>query len=292
MINILENLLKKYPLRNLKDGENAFKEIIQLITLLGLQRGKFFEHGAFYGGTALRLIYGLNRFSEDLDFTLFKSEKIFSLEKYFSAISTELNAYGLEVEISKINKVKPNKIDSAFVKSNTKIHFLKISMLEKYTSNILKNAVMKIKFEVDTEPASDFQYETHYLLDPISFPVVTLKKPDLFAGKVHALLFRNWNQRVKGRDFYDFLWFIKEETPLRINYLNAKSIQSFENNPDKKNIPLKNKTDLLKALNKKFDSLDFDQVKLDIYPFINNPQEIEFWNKELFIQSSKKIQLI
>jgi predicted nucleotidyltransferase component of viral defense system len=172
MNSVVYQMLEKYQLNSARDAENALKEIIQEITLLGLHRAKFFEKAAFYGGTALRTLYSLTRFSEDLDFTLFKPEREFSLTPYFSAVTKE-------------------------IKANTKVHLIKVAPLKSFASNIQANARLKIKFEVDIDPAQKFEVETKYLLEPTSFPVIALKKPDLFAGKLHALLFRNWKTRVK-----------------------------------------------------------------------------------------------
>ena len=282
------DMFGKYSINSSKDAENALKEIIQEITLLGLHRANFFEKAAFYGGTALRILYGLSRYSEDLDFTLFESNKKFSLESYFAAVKTELKSYGFDVKIESINKAIPSPIESAFIKANTKIHLLKIQNIKPLGKHVQENSKLQIKFEVDTDPCLAFDYETKYLLEPTSFPIICLKKPDLFAGKIHALLFRKWKNRVKGRDFYDFVWYLKNQIPVKLNYLNAKSIQSGHI----KFLGFNSVKDLQIALNKKFESVDFEKAKSDVLPFIKNPNEINYWSVDYFKQLTENIKAI
>lgn len=211
MNQAITEMLEKYNVKNVTEAENALKEIIQEIALLGLQRDNFFEKAAFYGGTALRILYSLPRYSEDLDFILFESDPEFSLAPYFLAVQRELEAYGFQVKIEKVDKKIKTDVESAFIKANTKVHLLKIESLKAFESKAQAQAKSKlqIKFEVDTDPVSNFEFEICYLLSTISFPVLSLKKPDLFAGKLHALLFRKWKNRIKRRDFYDYVWYLK-----------------------------------------------------------------------------------
>ena len=222
----MNEMLARYQISTPGDAENALKEIIQAVALLGLHRANFFEKAAFYGGTSLRVLYGLPRYSEDLDFTLFKKDPGFSLAPYFSAVERELAAYGFQVDVERIEKTAKSDVDSAFIKAATKIHFLKIEPLKRFEPKAQSNAKLKIKFEVDTDPAIHFESEARYLLAPTSFPVVSLKKPDLFAGKLHALLYRRWKSRVKGRDFYDYVWYLKNAVPARLRYLREKAVRA------------------------------------------------------------------
>ena len=288
MNQAINEMLQKYQIKNSTDAENALKEIIQEIALLGLQRANFFEKAAFYGGTALRILYSLPRFSEDLDFSLFKSDPKFSLAPYFSAVQKELEAYGFQVKIETVNKKTKSEIESAFIKADTKIHFLKIQSLKAFESTTHLYSKLQIKFEVDIEPVSNFEYETRYLLAPISFPVITLKKPDLFAGKVHALLFRKWKNRIKGRDFYDYVWYLKNQTPVRLNYLSDKSIQSGHI----KKGELKNLQQLKKLLYQRFAEVDFEKAKNDVRPFIKDSQEIEIWSEDFFKQITERLESV
>ncbi|MEQ1722736.1 MAG: nucleotidyl transferase AbiEii/AbiGii toxin family protein [Pseudobdellovibrio sp.] len=287
MNQAVKEMLAKYSIQSSAEAENALKEIIQEIALLGLHRANFFEKAAFYGGTSLRILYGLPRYSEDLDFTLFKQDANFKLTPYFSAVEKELEAYGFQVNIEAVDKNNETEIESAFIKANTKLHILKVESLSAFASKLQTNAKLQIKFEVDTEPVTNFNYETRYLLAPTSFPIISLKKPDLFAGKLHALLFRKWKARVKGRDFYDFVWYLKNNTPVRLDYFREKAVQSGHLNSER----LKNLDDLKKILIKRFESVDFESAKKDVLPFIKNAEEVALWNKDFFIQITEKLQL-
>jgi predicted nucleotidyltransferase component of viral defense system len=218
----IDSLIAKYKPTTAQEFENALKETIQEITLAGLARAHFFEKAAFYGGTALRIFYGLPRFSEDLDFTLLSEQHDFSLKSYFNSVSETLGSFGLEVEIEEIDKKIKTDVDSAFLKANTKIHFLKIEAGKKFADKIQSNKKISVKFEVDTTPPLGFETEVKVLPPPITSSVKVLKPAYLFAGKMHAILFRNWKTRVKGRDFYDFLWYLGQKTPLNLGYLEAK----------------------------------------------------------------------
>lgn len=289
MNQAVNEMLEKYQIQTVADAENALKEVIQEIALLGLHRANFFEKAAFYGGTSLRILYGLPRYSEDLDFTLFKPESDFKLKPYFSAIEKEFEAYGFTVELEAIDKNIKSDVESAFIKTNTKIHLMKIESLSDFGSRIQSNKKLQIKFEVDSDPAVNFSYETRYLLAPTNFPIISLQKPDLFAGKLHALLFRKWKNRIKGRDFYDYVWYLKNKIPARITYLREKSIQSGHLKIEDE---LRTIEQLKEIIIRRIETVDIEQAKQDVLPFINDPQELSVWNKEFFIQITEKIQIV
>jgi len=288
MNQAINEMLEKYQIKNTTDAENALKEIIQEIALLGLHRANFFEKAAFYGGSALRILYSLPRFSEDLDFTLFKSDAKFSLAPYFSAIQKELEAYGFQVKLVSVDKKIKSDVQSAFIKANTKIHFFKIESLKGFKPSVQPDTKLQIKFEVDTDPVSNFEFETRYLLSPVSFPVISLKKQDLFAGKLHALLFRKWKSRIKGRDFYDYVWCLKNRTPVHLNYLSEKAIQSGHLKKGK----LKNLQQLKKLLYERFSMIDFEKAKEDVRPFIKNSDELDIWSENFFIQITEQLETV
>ena len=211
MKSVLNNMLAKYEIKNTTDEINAMKEIIQEIVICGLSRGGFFDEAAFYGGTALRIFYGLDRFSEDLDFALLKSNIDFDLSKYFSYIEKEVIAYGLNLKIMKKEKNKDSNILSAFLKGDTKEHifiFFPNENIKNMTS--LKN--IKIKFEVDVNPPEGATYEFKYKLLPSPHQVRLYDEPSQFAGKIHAILCRNWSYRIKGRDLYDYIFYLAKNT--------------------------------------------------------------------------------
>lgn len=287
MNQAIQEMLDRYRVTTPEEAENALKEIIQEIALLGLHRGNFFEKAAFYGGTALRVLYSLPRYSEDLDFTLFKPDKSFSLTPYFSYLEKELTAYGFQARVETVNKKSKTNVESAFIKADTKIHLLKIEPFQHFEKHPSPGTKLQIKFEVDADPAVQFEYEPRYLLQPISFPVISLKQPDLFAGKVHALLYRKWKNRIKGRDFYDYVWYLKKRIPLRLHYLHEKAVQSGHIGPS----DLQTLSQLKTTLYQRFDTIDFNAAKADILPFIKDPQELNLWSADFFKKITENIEI-
>jgi predicted nucleotidyltransferase component of viral defense system len=288
----ITSMLEKYNCQTRQDYENALKEIIQQIALLGLWRAKFFQHAAFYGGTALRILYGLDRFSEDIDFSLLAPKTNFQLAPYLEAIKAELNGMDLNVEIVEISKNIETPIESAFLKASTKEHLLKIEVPEQIASRIAREnqlkIKLKIKLEIDTQPPGGFETEAKILLAPIPFSVTTYKLPDLFAGKIHAVLQRSWqSDRVKGRDFYDFVWYISRDTPVRLKHLEARLRQSGAWTSSQE----MTQKDLLEFLEEKFRKLDVEQARKDVLPFLKDQAAVEIWSSEFFLSLLPKIRV-
>jgi predicted nucleotidyltransferase component of viral defense system len=260
---ILESLLVKYHPKKQRDYENALKEIVQEIALLGLWRANFFEHAAFYGGTALRILHSLNRYSEDLDFSLLRPDSGFKLKKYHAAVKDELFAFGFEGDIESISKHEEGKIDSSFIKLNTAKHFLHVQAPPDLVRRVHPMAALKIKFEIDVDPPPDFNTETIAVQRPVPFSVKAYALPDLFAGKISAVLCRRWKHRVKGRDWYDFLWFVNTQVPIHLEHLRQRLIQSEFIEPGE----AFGLIELQAALRKKLDGLDIDLAKADVVEF-------------------------
>lgn len=285
MNNIICQMLSKYEIKNTQDEINALKEIIQEIVLSGLSRGDFFEKACFYGGTALRIFYNLDRFSEDLDFALIDKDDNFDLDEYFVYIENELKAYGLNLEISSKKKSIDSNITSAFVKGNTLELILKFFPNEVNHSydHILKN--IKIKFEVDINPPSGATYELKYKLLPSPHQVRLYDKESLFAGKIHAILCRNWKTRTKGRDLYDYIFFLAGGTNVNIELIKNKLIASSYIKPnDEFNINI-----LKKMLVDKFSEINYVEAKEDVLPFIKDVDSLKLWNKEFFISITERL---
>jgi len=120
------------------------------------------------------------------------------------------------VEFIKKEKKKDTGIESAFLKDDT----------ERYDLSFKTERSIKIKIEVDVNPPLDFNTEQRLLLQPFSFMTRCFTLPDMFAGKMHALLFRNWKLRVKGRDWYDFEWYIRNNVPLDFNHLQTRMVRT------------------------------------------------------------------
>ena len=205
-------MLKSYQVDNIYDRKNAMKEIMQEIVLCGLSHAGFFKEAAFYGGTALRIFYGLDRFSEDLDFSLEQINLDFDLCSYFPVLEKEVKAFGLNVEIQEKQKTKDSNIRSAFLKGNTKEHLLLFYADERVVGSVAKNEVVKIKFEVDTNPPAFATYEHKYRLLPVPYEIRLYDMPSLFAGKIHAVICRGWQSRF---DSIDFLQARKDVEPFR-----------------------------------------------------------------------------
>lgn len=273
----IEQMLSRYELQTVHDHENALKEIIQEIVLLGLWRSKFYEKAAFYGGSALRILHKLDRFSEDLDFSLIQPEKAFDMKQYLGAVKSELELWGFEVSTEEKDKEDKSTIDSAFIKANTLVHLLKIG------SNLKthKNAVMKIKLEIDKDPAIGFTSDLKYHLHPIPFTIKTMTLPGLFAGKLHALLCRTLRTNIKGRDWYDFIWFVKNNIPCDLHYLKNKMVQT--GHIDFSETLTKEK--LVELMSEKSKKIDFSLAKRDVEPFLKNAgqkDELRLWSDVYF----------
>lgn len=286
MNEALNLMLKKYNCKSINDYENALKEVVQEIALLGLWRAKFYEKAAFYGGSALRILYGLNRFSEDLDFSLLKPDENCNLSKYHKAIESELTSFGLNVDVIPKTKTNRTQIDSAFIKAGTLQNMISIEVPVSLRKRIHKNKVIKIKFEVDKDPPDGFDTEAKYLLQPIPFSINTFTMPSLFAGKMHAVLCRKWQKRVKGRDWYDLVWFISRNTLLNLKHLELRMKQS----EHLKQQDILTKIIFLELLNNKIDNVDFLLAKDDVKNFIKDQDTLKVWSKDFFRDIIKGIK--
>lgn len=242
---IIESMLEKYRCKSQADYERAIHETIQEIALLGLWRSKFFEHAAFYGGTALRILYGLNRFSEDLDFSLLKPNAAFDLSDYNTAIKMELNSFG-------------------------------------FTEN--QYETMKAKMNIDMNPPLKFHTEAKLLHEPISFSVHCYTLPCLFAANLHAQLSCAW----KGRDWYDFVWYLGRKIKPDLGHLQARLIQSGNWPSDKK----LEDHDLKELLLKRIQNIDFDKAKEDVVPFITDPMSLDVWSKDFFTEVTEQFLVL
>ena len=285
MNNIITQMLAKYEIKNVDDEINALKEIIQEIVLSGLSRGNFFDVAAFYGGTALRIFHHLDRFSEDLDFALIEANSDFQLSSYFPYIERELKAYGLNLEVSTKKKINESNITSAVVRGGTLEHILKFfPNRENNQYNYLLKKI-KIKFEVDINPPSGANYEYKYKLLPSPHQIRIYDMSSLFAGKIHAILCRNWEIRVKGRDLYDYVFFLANHTSVNLELIKNKLIASNYIDPNS----LFDISVLKKLLIAKFSVIDYKEAKEDVLPFIKDPQSLNLWNQDFFCEITEDL---
>jgi len=288
MNEAITRMLARYQARRLEDYVRALREILQEIALLGLWRSKFFEHAAFYGGTALRILHGIDRFSDDLDFSLIRPSSRFALSRYSAALQTEIRSFGFEVRVIAKEKEARSAIQSAFLKADTLKQLVVVEAGQEMMRELPRGQVLKIKIEVDTDPPPGFETETRFLLHPIPFSVRTYVLPDLFAGKMHALLYRRWKSRVKGRDWYDLVWYTANHPRLHLLHLEERMRQS----GDLEKGESLTRDRFHKLLDKAIAGLDVAQAKKGVEPFITNVDTLSVWSREFFRDIVKRIQLV
>lgn len=278
-------MIEEYHPRNNEEKKNAIKEVMQEIVLCGLSKAGFFNDAAFYGGTALRIFYGLDRFSENLDFSLLKKDKDFDLEKYFPILKDTVKSFGLNVDIELKNKTKDSNIQSAFLKGDTIEHFL-LFYPEDFVQGINKNEKVKIKFEIDTMPSELAMYETKYKLLPAPYSVKLYDESSLFSGKIHALICRSWKSRVKGRDLYDYIFYLSHKTKFNLPHLREKLIDSefIDKNTEITCNEVK------EMLIKRFNEIDFEEAKRDVIPFIKDIRVLDIWCKDFFVSITSELE--
>ena len=266
MNDIFQNMLSAYDLSTDQAVRNATFEVNQQVILAGLYQGGFFDKAAFYGGTCLRIFHGLQRFSEDIDFSLLCPDPEFDFTQYFQPIIDEFASIGRTVDIKKKDKKNFGKVESAFLKDNTDV----------YDVSFQTEKSIKIKIEVDTNPPLLFSTEQKLLMEPRSFMTRCFTLPDLFAEKMHALVYRAWKNQVKGRDWYDFEWYVRNRIPLDFRHLQER-IKEF-------NGCVKTKEEFMDDLKVRLSTSDIRQVKSDVLPFIKNPKELDIWSCDYFLQ--------
>lgn len=289
MDTLLDEYMKLYNPQTAEDYRNALKEIVQEIALYGLSRSDFFQKAAFYGGTALRIFYGLDRFSEDMDFSLSEANPSFSLEKYLSYMEEALASHGLEMSVSEKIKSRQSDVQSAFIKGETLIQLVTIwDREERRFPGIDPHEQVKIKVEIDTNPPEGATYENKYGLRPVPFMVRLYDSPSLFAGKLHAVLCRNWKNRVKGRDFYDFVWYITNRIKVNLYHLQKRMEQTghWDSNDTLTLQVLKG------MLAERFASVDYEQARQDVRKFIKADEKLKLWSEDFFKALSEQIESV
>ncbi|MCO5258597.1 MAG: nucleotidyl transferase AbiEii/AbiGii toxin family protein [Crocinitomicaceae bacterium] len=283
---MIKEWIEEYHPKNEEDVLSALREIMQEIVLAALSRTDFFKKAAFYGGTALRIFHHLDRYSEDLDFSLLENDPSFTLEPYFQVIEDEFQALGFTVSIREKQKTKVTAIESTFLKSETIWKELVLEGIVKQ-AGIRSNKSIKIKIEVDRKPPMGFSTEELLLIRPFSFYVKCFDLPSLFAGKMHALLFRKWGNRVKGRDWYDMEWYIRKGVPLNLGHF----VQRAEETGDWNKATI-TAHEFLHILQHKIEHVSIHQVKEDVVRFVNDDYKLTIWDKHYFHQLVTKIKFV
>ena len=285
MNDAIRQMLGRHRLETLDDHLRALREILQELALLGLWRSKFFEHAAFYGGTALRVVHGLDRFSEDLDFSLLAPDRHFGLARYTGALESELRAFGFEVSVAEKPKRHASAFKSAFLKADTLQQLLEIRTPAGVIRTLPRGQVLRIRLEIDTNPPPKFGTEIRFLLNPIPFPVRAFALPDLFAGKMHAVLCRRWRARVKGRDWYDLAWFAGRHPALHLSHLEARMVQSGDWPAGDRLTPEAFRARLVEVIH----AVDLDQARREVTPFVPSADALSAWSIPFFLDVASRI---
>jgi hypothetical protein len=283
----LKGMLNAYQPKSPLDYQNAVREVVQELALLGLWRGGFFSHAAFYGGTALRIFHGLRRFSEDLDFTLLAERPDVRLDRYLSAIATELTSWGFSFEVGLRSSGNQTGIESAFLKGNTQLRLLHIGAPPDLARRLPSGQKLKIKLEMDLHPPAHATTEVRAQILPTPYQVMLYDLSSLFAGKLHAVLCRKWKKRVKGRDFYDFVWYVGRKIIPNLRHLDARMRQSGHWSGE----PITSET-LTSLLLKRFTEVDFREAAQEARVFLHDAREVELWSKEFFGDLASRIPAV
>ena len=254
--------------------DNIQHEVMQKIALAGLARGGFFEKAAFYGGTCLRLLHNMRRFSEDMDFSLLEPNRNFRFEDYFPAVVEEFKLAGKDVEIKMKHKGQPSAIESAFLKETSDVFDIGFTTEKR----------LKVKIEIDIDPPPKFSTEMKTVTSPRTFWARSYTLPDLFAGKVSAALFRKWKRRIKGRDWYDVAWYIAKRVPLDLTHLVERAKES----APKADVSTPEK--VIAAFDARIDAIDFDNARADVEPYVMDKSELDIWSAEFFRQMVRMIK--
>ncbi len=269
----IKNMLDNYSLQDIDLFKGAIREITQIIILSGLSRAKAFSQIAFYGGTCLRIFHNLERFSEDLDFSSivdnFNEE---ALDYSCEIAKQELAAYGIAAEVTKKDTLFNANVLRRYFKIPTK------PLVDDYLNGSLAchhedKVTIKLEVDLDNATTQGATFETKLFTRPDFASIKTFDISSLFAGKLGAVLNRNWKTRVKGRDFYDYLFYISNGISPNLTYLSNACKETFTIES------------LKAALRQKFDEIDFDQAKADVSGFVRSTKFMGAWSKELFIQT-------
>lgn len=272
---ILESLKLTNP-KNIYEFENALREISQKIILYALAQTSFFKNVAFYGGTCLRIFHGLDRFSEDLDFQVIREDYKLDFDQYMSKCITVLESYGLKSIVYSKSDYDSGEVRRRYIKIS---HY---DIASEYFGkiNMNKEKLLSIKIEVSTVFIPGAKYEMKLLNSPMFSNIYCFNYESLFAGKLNALITRNWRERTKGRDYYDYMFYVSHNIKMNLDYLKNKLKYSL--NKDTSDYTIDDIKELLKG---KFEQTDFNSLKSDIIPFVNTDYNIDNINKELFISS-------
>ena len=273
-------LISTYDISTPRKKENAVREAIQEMTLYSLAQTDFFDRAAFMGGTDLRIFHGLNRFSEDLDFMLKKEESDFSLDGYLQEISDIISSFGISLDISYVQKTNRTAIEEGIVKANKGELYLKFFADDTIREKIYPTQLAKVKMEVDTNPAVGASFENRFKTRPFGYMVSSCDLPTMFSGKIHAILCRPWANRFKGRDLYDYIFYLNAKIPYNLEFLESKLSRTMDVGHGLTH------EDVAGMLMDRFGEIDYKSAIDDVINFIDSDEydSVRIWCPELFRQ--------
>jgi len=239
------------------------REFLQLLILKIIYDKDYFNNLAFVGGTALRFLYGLRRFSEDLDFSLINKNG-YKFDNFLEKITYELGKYGFSVDIKKYAK---EPVQSVMVKFKDILYLLGLSRQ--------KSQKISIKLEIDSNPPKGWNTEFSLVNKHFVFTVLHFDIPSLYATKLHACFFRRY---IKGRDFYDLIWYVGRKAMPNFELLN-NAIEQTEKK--KMNLNAKNFNDFLKE---RLGGIDFAKVRKDVERFIEDKNELKLLDRDMILK--------
>lgn len=287
MNNAIEAMLSKYNPTNTSERKSAIKEILQEIALAGLSRGGFFNKAAFYGGTCLRIFHGLNRWSEDLDFALISNDSDFKLDEYYPALEKEFKSYGIDISVEEKKKAQDSAVFSAFLKGNALTLMMSFFPKSEDARKVISNEKIKIKFEIDTDNPSGGVTEFKYRMLPAPYEVQIFDESTLFAGKIHAIICRDYKNHVKGRDYYDYLFYLGKGSKFNLTYLENKLKSTGGKIGNDETLTLERVKGLLRE---RFETVDYESAKEDVSSFISDKEQLNVWKKELFLSTLDELK--
>lgn len=280
MKDIVQKRLDSYNPTNSNEELNALKEITQEISLYALYKTGFFQKASFIGGTSLRILHGLERFSEDLDFSTNQKNENFNLDSYLEKAISYMNAYGYDLSIAGSENADSN-IKSRFLKDDSIKKILTFQHSQDFRSKI------KVKVEVDINPPLGATQKIEYIDFPLNYPVVAFDLPSLMSGKLHALLCRRFN---KGRDWFDFLWYVSNKTKPNYELLSNALFQLGPWNGKKIQV---DEIWIKQELKNKIEKIDWKETANDVKQFLKPKwiESLEHWNTDFFQDRVKKLNL-
>lgn len=279
MKDIIQKKLESYRAQTEQDEENALKEITQEVALYALAKSGFFENVAFQGGTSLRMVHGLDRFSEDLDFALITANPNFDLGPYLEQTSRHMQSYGYNMEVTGQEQFDKN-VRKRFLKDESIKKILEFKHLSQ------TNKKINIKVELDVNPPKGALHELHFLDFPTDYSIACHSLPSLFSGKLHALLCRPF---IKGRDWYDFSWYISQKVAPNFDLLKNALFQTGPWAQQKNTI---NSAWLTKEMSIKIKSLNWSRAIEDVAPFLKAEKNTEIkklWSEAFFLAKLKTL---